>query len=102
MIPIKTGDWFGKFDTKEAAKRHLTVNWTGDRVPDHNNWQGSILNLGDTWRVRVDFVTYPICESSDSNLTVRDCWCAECTEYRKAAKRLEVGLATYLNAVTTY
>lgn len=102
MIPIRTGDWFGEYATKAAAKRYLTSAWTGDRVPDHNDWQGSILKLGDKWQVRVDSVTYPICESSDSNLTVRDCWCAECTDYRKAAKKLEVGLATYLNNVTTY
>ena len=53
--------WFGDFATRAAAKRHLTMVWTGPKVKDHAHWIDSEVreNADGRWQVRIleaDFV----------------------------------------------
>lgn len=42
-----------------------------------------------------------LCKSSDSNLPMRSCWCAECKEARKEAKQImQQGLRDAFNKIT--
>ena len=49
------GDWHGDFATAAAAKRYVTVNWTGPRVPDRESWVGFDIRATPEgrWQVRL-------------------------------------------------
>ena len=49
------GDWFGSYATASAAKRYLTMEWTGPKVPDRGNWDGSAIRITPEgrWQVRL-------------------------------------------------
>lgn len=51
------GDWFGSFATAAAAKRYLTMQFTGPKVPDRDSFPASAIREVDgRWQVRVAFV----------------------------------------------
>jgi hypothetical protein len=56
------GAWFGDFATSAAAKRYLTMNFTGPKVPDRESWTGAETRYTaeGRWQVRV-------CESATTN-----------------------------------
>ena len=47
------GDWHGSFATAAAAKRYLTVVWTGPKVPDRYNASEVRVRPDGRWEVRV-------------------------------------------------
>lgn len=53
MPGIEYGDWFGSFATRAAAKRYLTVTWTGPNVPDSDMWTGETREQEGRWQVRL-------------------------------------------------
>lgn len=53
MSEFAFGDWFGSFATQAAAKRYLTMNWTGPRVCDGAHWAGEVCFAEGRWVVRI-------------------------------------------------
>lgn len=53
------GDWFGSFATAAAAKRYLTMHFTGPKVPDRDSFPGWGYRLGPDhrWQVRVAYLS---------------------------------------------
>jgi len=49
------GAWFGDFATAAAAKRYLTMQFTGPKVPDRDDWIDSDVqqNGEGRWKVRL-------------------------------------------------
>lgn len=48
------GPWFGDFATGAAAKRYLTMNFTGPKVSDNARWKGEVRAKDEgRWEVRL-------------------------------------------------
>ena len=47
--------WFGSYASRPAARRYLTTQWTGPKVPDSANWIASDTRMDENgrWQVRV-------------------------------------------------
>jgi len=50
---INWGAWFGDFKTAGAARRYLTMNWTGPRVTDADAWHAEVREHEGVWQVRL-------------------------------------------------
>lgn len=51
------GEWFGNFATAAAAKRYLTMQWTGPKVSDRASYPASeIREVEGRWQVRVAYL----------------------------------------------
>lgn len=53
MSELQYGDWFGSYATQAAAKRYLTMQWTGPKVSDHEWWAGETREHEGRWQVRL-------------------------------------------------
>ena len=54
MNEITWGEWFGSFATAAAAKRYLTMTFTGPKVGDRGRWAADLRQATDgTWQVRL-------------------------------------------------
>lgn len=60
MTRIKWGAWFASFATASAAKRHITMNYTGPKVPDRDSWVASEIRLGDDGRWQIRLAQHPV------------------------------------------
>ena len=50
------GGWFGDFATAAAAKRYLTMQFTGPKVPDRDSFPASAIREVDgRWQARVAY-----------------------------------------------
>ena len=52
MNTITWGDWFGEYNTIGAARRYLTMQWTGPRYSD-DQWIGVVKETAGVWQVCV-------------------------------------------------
>lgn len=53
--------WFGDYATAAAAKRYLTMEFTGPNVTDRACWPASeIREVDGRWQVRVAYAPPPI------------------------------------------
>jgi hypothetical protein len=53
------GDWFGSYASRPAARRYLTMQWTGSRVPDSANWIASDTRMMENGRWQVRLAEHP-------------------------------------------
>lgn len=55
----KWGAWFGDYATAAAAKRYLTMNFTGPKVSDHAEFPAwEIRQVDGRWQVRLFVLNY--------------------------------------------